>query len=101
MDNNNNLNDKKLIDLFDKAVHYVNNSNNKVDIDNNTKLNFYKFYKQATVGDINVDKPGLLDIKNSMKWDAWFSVKNTSKKKSMLCYIKLLENIESNWNKAL
>ena len=32
-------------------------------------------YKQATVGDCNVGRPGGWDLKGRMKWDAWDSVR--------------------------
>ncbi|NXN79229.1 ACBP protein, partial [Bombycilla garrulus] len=31
----------------------------------------YEFYKQATVGDINIECPGMLDLKGKAKWEAW------------------------------
>uniref|UniRef100_A0A8V0XGR1 Acyl-CoA binding domain containing 7 n=1 Tax=Gallus gallus TaxID=9031 RepID=A0A8V0XGR1_CHICK len=31
----------------------------------------YGFYKQATVGDINIECPGVLDVKGKAKWEAW------------------------------
>ncbi|MBN3280327.1 ACBD7 protein, partial [Polyodon spathula] len=33
-------------------------------------LELYGLYKQATVGDINIDRPGMLDMKGKGKWDA-------------------------------
>lgn len=41
-------------------------------------LNLYGWYKQVTVGDINIEKPGLLDIKGRRKWDAWNKVKGST-----------------------
>uniref|UniRef100_A0A672TTA2 Acyl-CoA binding domain containing 7 n=1 Tax=Strigops habroptila TaxID=2489341 RepID=A0A672TTA2_STRHB len=31
----------------------------------------YGLYKQATVGDINIECPGTLDLKAKAKWEAW------------------------------
>ena len=31
----------------------------------------YGLYKQATVGDINTERPGMLDFKGKAKWDSW------------------------------
>lgn len=31
----------------------------------------YGLYKQATVGDINIDKPGVADLKGKAKFNAW------------------------------
>ncbi|KAI5092340.1 peroxisomal carnitine O-octanoyltransferase, partial [Silurus meridionalis] len=38
-------------------------------------LDLYGLYKQATVGDINIDAPGMMDRKGKAKWDAWNSRK--------------------------
>uniref|UniRef100_A0A3B5BCF2 Diazepam binding inhibitor, acyl-CoA binding protein n=1 Tax=Stegastes partitus TaxID=144197 RepID=A0A3B5BCF2_9TELE len=35
----------------------------------------YGFYKQATVGDVNTERPGMLDLAGKAKWDAWFAKK--------------------------
>lgn len=39
--------------------------------DNDTLLNLYAFYKQATVGDVEGDRPGFLDFVGQAKYDAW------------------------------
>uniref|UniRef100_A0A3B4WUK6 Diazepam binding inhibitor, acyl-CoA binding protein n=1 Tax=Seriola lalandi dorsalis TaxID=1841481 RepID=A0A3B4WUK6_SERLL len=31
----------------------------------------YGFYKQGTVGDVNIARPGMLDFTGKAKWDAW------------------------------
>ena len=87
-----------ILNIFNKAVNYINNNRNH-NIDNDSKLKFYKFYKQATIGDINIDKPNILDIKNTMKWEAWNSIKKTSKTEAICHYIKLLKTISPNWDK--
>uniref|UniRef100_A0A8C8LPG5 ACB domain-containing protein n=1 Tax=Oncorhynchus tshawytscha TaxID=74940 RepID=A0A8C8LPG5_ONCTS len=40
-------------------------------------LDMYGLYKQAIFGDINIDKPGMLDMKGKAKWEAWDSRKET------------------------
>ncbi|KAL7835873.1 hypothetical protein SRHO_G00282200 [Serrasalmus rhombeus] len=52
-------------------------------------LDLYGFYKQAVVGDINIDKPGMTDLKGKAKWDAWNSRKGMSKDDAMTAYIAL------------
>jgi len=49
----------------------------------------YKYYKQAKVGDININKPSFFNIKENTKWEAWNSVKGLSKEKAMNEYINL------------
>ncbi|XP_029593692.1 acyl-CoA-binding domain-containing protein 7 isoform X2 [Salmo trutta] len=38
-------------------------------------LDMYGLYKQAIFADINIDKPGMLDMKGKTKWEAWDSRK--------------------------
>ena len=60
---------------------------------NDEKLSLYKYFKQATVGDINTDRPGMLDFAGKAKWDAWNSVKGTTKHDSEVNYIKLVNSL--------
>ncbi|KAJ8480839.1 hypothetical protein ONZ51_g6399 [Trametes cubensis] len=56
------------------------------------RLQFYKYYKQATVGDVNTSRPGMLDFVGKAKWDAWKSVEGTSKEEAYAKYVeKLIE----------
>jgi diazepam-binding inhibitor (GABA receptor modulator, acyl-CoA-binding protein) len=32
-------------------------------------LQLYSLYKQATIGDVNTDRPGMLYLKEKAKWD--------------------------------
>ena len=43
------------------------------------KLKVYSLFKQATVGDCNTARPGMLDFTGKAKWDAWNARKGTSK----------------------
>ncbi|XP_047454814.1 acyl-CoA-binding domain-containing protein 7 [Mugil cephalus] len=54
---------------------------------NEELLVLYGLYKQALVGDVNIDKPGMLDGKGKAKWDAWDSRKGMSKDDAMSAYV--------------
>ncbi|XP_035243940.1 acyl-CoA-binding domain-containing protein 7 isoform X1 [Anguilla rostrata] len=56
-------------------------------------LDLYGLYKQGTVGDINTDKPGMLDMKGKAKWEAWNSRKGMSEVDAMTAYIALAKEI--------
>lgn len=45
---------------------------------NDELLEIYSLFKQATVGDINTDRPGIFDQKGRAKWDAWEKKKGTT-----------------------
>ncbi|KAK8399886.1 hypothetical protein O3P69_002938 [Scylla paramamosain] len=47
----------------------------------------YGLYKQVTVGDINTERPGMLDFKGKAKWDAWNSRKGMTKEAAMEAYV--------------
>lgn len=58
-------------------------------------LDLYGYYKQATVGDVNTERPGMLDTKGRYKWDNWSSRKGLSKEEAEKKYIELVESIKS------
>uniref|UniRef100_A0A3Q3EMY8 Acyl-CoA binding domain containing 7 n=1 Tax=Labrus bergylta TaxID=56723 RepID=A0A3Q3EMY8_9LABR len=60
-------------------------------------LDLYGLYKQAIVGDINTERPGMLDLKGKAKWDAWNSRKGMSKEDAMTAYITLAKEIISKY----
>ena len=55
----------------------------------NDKLALYKFYKQATYGDNNTPKPGILNFKSLIRWNAWKEVKGMSKDDAKKKYIEV------------
>ncbi|XP_051574956.1 acyl-CoA-binding domain-containing protein 7-like [Myxocyprinus asiaticus] len=55
-------------------------------------LDLYGLYKQAVVGDINIDKPGIMDMKGKAKWEAWNSRKGMSNEDAMNAYISLAKD---------
>jgi len=56
---------------FDKAVTIVQNlpKDGPVKPSQDDQLYFYKYYKQATIGEVNTARPsGLLDFAGKAKW---------------------------------
>uniref|UniRef100_UPI0037E96363 acyl-CoA-binding domain-containing protein 7-like isoform X2 n=1 Tax=Semicossyphus pulcher TaxID=241346 RepID=UPI0037E96363 len=60
-------------------------------------LDLYGLYKQAVVGDIDTERPGMLDLKGKAKWDAWNTRKGMSKDDAMTAYITLAKEIISKY----
>ncbi|XP_066571521.1 acyl-CoA-binding domain-containing protein 7 [Amia ocellicauda] len=56
-------------------------------------LDMYGLYKQATVGDIDIEKPGILNMKGKAKWEAWDSRKGMSKDAAMNAYIAIAKEV--------
>ncbi|XP_063084140.1 acyl-CoA-binding protein-like [Cavia porcellus] len=59
-------------------------------------LFIYSHYKQATVGNINIERPGMLDLKGKAKWDAWNQLKGTAKESAMKAYFDKVEELKNN-----
>lgn len=81
---------------FDSAVKIV--SQMKQQPSNEEKLILYKYYKQATIGDVNIPQPGFLDFTGKAKWDAWNSVKGINSENAMQMYIKTVNLLISKNN---
>ena len=54
---------------------------------NDDKLYLYKYYKQSTIGNINIEIPSFFDFIGHPKYNAWKSVEYTSSSISMKKYI--------------
>ncbi|CAE6456319.1 unnamed protein product [Rhizoctonia solani] len=80
---------------FDKAVAIVQAmpKDGPVQPSQEDKLAFYKYFKQATAGDVDTPRPGLLDFVGKAKWDAWKSAEGTSKEEAQAKYVELLLGI--------
>nr|ACG46576.1 acyl-CoA-binding protein [Zea mays] len=61
---------------------------------NENKLILYGLYKQATVGDVNTDRPGIFYQKDRAKWDAWKAVEGKSKDEAMNDYITKVKQLQ-------
>lgn len=62
--------------------------------DNQTLLQLYALYKQATAGDIEGKRPGFSDMIGRAKYDAWAAIKGTGKDDAMQRYIALIESLK-------
>ncbi|KAJ8603296.1 hypothetical protein CTAYLR_006970 [Chrysophaeum taylorii] len=58
---------------------------------NEEKLTCYGLFKQATVGDVNTARPGMLNFVERSKWDSWKSREGLSKEGAMTAYIKEID----------
>ena len=84
----------ELQQLFEKAVEASKTLSEKPA--NETLLQLYSFYKQGTVGDINIDPPSNpFDIVNKAKYNAWNELKGKSKEAAMQAYISLIDELKN------
>ncbi|NBT60149.1 acyl-CoA-binding protein, partial [bacterium] len=61
--------------------------------DNQTLLELYALFKQATEGDVSGSRPGLLDVKGRAKFDAWTKKKGLAPDTAMNHYIELVSKL--------
>lgn len=59
----------------------------------NEMLELYGLYKQATVGDVNTDRPGMFDLQGKAKWDAWNGRKGLAKEDAEKQYIAVVSRL--------
>ncbi|THG07103.1 hypothetical protein TEA_022524 [Camellia sinensis var. sinensis] len=60
---------------------------------NESKLILYGLYKQATVGPVNTSRPGMFNMRDRAKWDAWKAVEGKSKDEAMSDYITKVKQL--------
>jgi acyl-CoA-binding protein len=63
--------------------------------DNDTLLELYSYFKQATEGDAGGQRPGALDFVARAKYDAWEARRGMTQEVAMRGYIKLVEHLQS------
>ena len=77
---------------FEKAVKESKELPEKPD--NQTLLQIYGLYKQATEGDNAGKRPGFTDMVGRMKFDAWAGLKGKSNDEAMQEYVDVIESLK-------
>jgi diazepam-binding inhibitor (GABA receptor modulating acyl-CoA-binding protein) len=62
-------------------------------ITNDQALKLYGLFKQANVGDVNTDRPGIFSQKDRAKWDAWEKEKGKSAEQAKSEYVSYARSI--------
>ncbi len=82
---------------FKRACQYVECCS----LGENSLLELYGLYKQATVGDCNVQQPGMFDFRAKSKWKAWSRMKGLSQDDAKREYVKCLSKLDPDWTSAV
>ena len=84
---------------FEKARFYVKNVPEDPcrKSSNDTKLKYYKYFKQATIGNVQNTQPWAFNVEARAKWDAWNSVRDMTKEAAEKAYIDLVSAINPKW----
>jgi acyl-CoA-binding protein len=62
--------------------------------DNETLLQLYALYKQATAGNVTGKRPGFTDLVGRAKYDAWARLKDTPTDTAMRQYVELVSKLQ-------
>jgi acyl-CoA-binding protein len=76
---------------FDTAVAAAKKTKKKPD--NATLLKLYSYFKQATIGDVQGERPGGFDFVGWAKFDAWSKLKGLSRDEAMENYIRQVDKL--------
>lgn len=82
-----------LKDTFEQAVADSKTLTERPD--NSTMLKMYSLYKQATSGDVEGKRPGMMDMINRAKYDAWAEIKGKSSDEAMQEYIDIIADLKA------
>lgn len=61
--------------------------------DNSVMLELYALNKQASIGDINIDKPAMFDFVAAAKYNAWAAKKGMAKEEAQQKYIEYVDSL--------
>ncbi|CUA82289.1 MULTISPECIES: acyl-CoA-binding protein [Gulbenkiania] len=61
--------------------------------DNQTLLQLYALFKQATDGDVSGERPGMMDFINRAKYDAWEKLKGMSSDEAKQGYVDVVKGL--------
>jgi diazepam-binding inhibitor (GABA receptor modulator, acyl-CoA-binding protein) len=62
---------------------------------NETLLQLYSFYKQATEGDVNGEAPNMFDFVAKAKYEAWSALKGKTREEAQQDYINLVQKLKN------
>lgn len=63
--------------------------------DDDTLLELYAYFKQATEGDVTGDKPGAFNFVARAKYEAWEARKGMKRDVAMKAYVKLVNHLKA------
>lgn len=66
-------------------------------VGNEDMLRLYAYFKQASEGDVQGSRPGMMDFKGRAKYDAWSTCKGTSSDDAKRAYIAAAAQIEKKY----
>lgn len=85
--------------LFERASAYVTHpdTGKKLKLREEHKLALYANFKQATAGDCDIPRPGMLDFVGRAKWDAWDRLRSSTRADARSAYIECVDGLCPGW----
>jgi diazepam-binding inhibitor (GABA receptor modulating acyl-CoA-binding protein) len=81
------------MELFNDAVERVLQLTKEPT--NEDKLKLYGLFKQATVGDINIECPSIFNMTGRAKWAAWNEHKGKTMEQAKTEYISVVDKLSN------
>eukprot|EP00658_Telonema_sp_P-2_P083111 TRINITY_DN8915_c0_g1_i3.p3 TRINITY_DN8915_c0_g1~~TRINITY_DN8915_c0_g1_i3.p3 ORF type:complete len:121 (-),score=40.76 TRINITY_DN8915_c0_g1_i3:464-826(-) len=75
---------------FEEATNFVRGWESGAKASNDEKLKMYGLFKQSTVGNVNMERPGFLSFEGRSKWDAWKKVEGMEAEEAKTLYVEEL-----------
>ena len=76
---------------FDEYIIIYRGLINKISDHNSIKI--YAYFKQAREGNVNFERPSILNTYLLNRWKAWKKLEYMSSENAKKCYIKLIKEI--------
>jgi diazepam-binding inhibitor (GABA receptor modulator, acyl-CoA-binding protein) len=64
---------------------------------NEELLILYSWYKQATIGDVNIKEPLFFKFRDKAKWKAWKSLEGTGKITAQKAYVEYVKQLKKKY----
>merc|ERR1711976_133208 len=93
------------INDFDEAVAFIQSlpSSGPRSADNSTKLKFYSYFKQGSMGPCSKHggpQPWLAQVVTRAKWDAWNALDDMPSSEAKTRYVELLHELAREWRSS-
>ena len=90
--------DDSLTETFNQAANHLQNL--LPNLDNQTLLTLYGYYKQGSHGPCTTPKPSWYDMKAKSKWEAWSKLGDMPQNEAKTIYIETIKKLDPNFAAA-
>ena len=82
-----------IIQSFNDAQEWCKTKSKEIqNLPSERQLEIEALAKQATIGDCNTERPGILDFKGKAEWDAWDAKRGMSTTDAMKRYVEIAKD---------